>query len=155
MEPVADAKKTPIEVSSETGEEPEPEEVEVGEEEVEEVFESSEDQKTTFVPKSEDQKVSKADRVQVQVKAPQQPVQVSAGANEAIGEVVDKDVTHKLRIPIKIIKTEDVAHVNLNLKLEIECTLQTETVKKQESKAEKLASKALEDFLLGKSKKRK
>jgi len=82
-------------------------------------------------------------------------VRIKAGPGDAIGEVVDKDVTHKLRIPIKIIKMEDVSHVNLNLKLEIECTLQTETVKKQESKAEKLASKALEDFLLGKSKKRK
>lgn len=155
IEPVAAGKEAPIEVASETDDAPEPREEEAEEEMVEEMIESSEDQKTTFVPKSEEQKVPEADRVQVQVKAPQQPVRVSAGANEAVGEVVDKDVTHKLRIPIKIIKTEDVSHVNLNLKLEIECTLQTETVKKQESKAEKLASKALEDFLLGKSKKRK
>ena len=70
------------------------------------------------------------------------------------GQVIDKDVVHKLRVPIKIIKSEDVAHVNVNLKLEIECVLQTETVKKQESKAEKLASQALEDFLLGRTKKR-
>jgi len=120
---------------------------------------SSAEQKTTFVPKTEEEEREEAvpakdDRVNVQIKAPQ-PVRVNTGMNAAEGEVVDKDVTHKLRIPIKIIKTEDVSHVNLNLKLEIECTLQTETVKKQESKAEKLASKALEDFLLGKSKKRK
>jgi signal recognition particle receptor subunit beta len=92
--------------------------------------------------------------VSVEIAQPR-PVTVVPRDHDREGLVIDKDVTHKLRIPIKIVKTEDVAHVNLNLKLEIECVLQTETVKKQESKAEKLASQALEDFLLGKSKKRK
>lgn len=109
------------------------------------------DQKTEYVESAPSQT---ADKVEVNI-IPPKPVVVEAGADEAEGLVVDKDVTHKLRIPIKVIKADEVSHVNLNLKLEIECYLQTETVKKQESKAEKLASKALEDFLLGKSKKRK
>ncbi len=94
-------------------------------------------------------------REEISVKiAPPPLVTVDAQQFSREGLVIDKEVVHKLRVPIKIIKTEDVAHVNVNLKLEIECVLQTETVKKQESKAEKLASQALEDFLLGRSKKR-
>ncbi len=164
LEPVAAARRDdPIEIVSDEEEDVEFDVMDdVDEEDEQESVVSSAEQKTTFVPRPGDDKDEEEeleeepveDRVQVQVKAPK-PVRIKAGPGDAIGEVVDKDVTHKLRIPIKIIKMEDVSHVNLNLKLEIECTLQTETVKKQESKAEKLASKALEDFLLGKSKKRK
>ena len=82
-------------------------------------------------------------------------VQQPVSASEAEGIVVDKNVTHKIRIPIKIHKDENVSHVNLNLKLQVECVLIAETAKRSESKAEKLAARALEEFLLGKSKKRK
>ncbi len=147
--------KKPIEIISE----PEPV---IGDEELElvEDFDVESDviqQKTTFVSQRETQsnrKVVRNDNVSVEVVQPDS-VLVDAGDYEGEGIIVDKDVTHKIRIPIKIIKPEDVSHVNLNLRLEIECILLTETVKKQESKAEKLASRALEDFLLGKSKKRK
>ncbi len=73
---------------------------------------------------------------------------------EAEGHVIDKDVVQKIRIPIKVSKDDDVSHINLNLKLEIECVLVSELEKRQESRAEKLATKALEDFLLGKTKKK-
>lgn len=94
------------------------------------------------------------EKVAVDISKPQ-TVSVHPDGVESEGLIIDKDVKHKIRIPVKITRAEDVEHVNLNLNLEIECILQTETIKKQESKAEKLASQALEDFLLGKSRKRK
>jgi len=119
----------------------------------EDVAEPVAEQMTEFVA-TPDLKEKLEDQVKVSI-APPKPVTISTGGYEGEGLVVDKNVTHKLRIPIKLTKSEDVSHVNLNLKLEIECVLLSETVKKQESKAAKLADKALEDFLLGKSKKRK
>jgi len=114
-------------------------------------------QKTTFVNQVDAKNtspISTSDDVAVEVTSPES-VTFTAGDYSGEGTIIDKDVTHKIRIPIKVIKPEDVSHVNLNLRLEIECILQTETVKKPVSKAEKLADRALEDFLLGKSKKRK
>ncbi len=74
---------------------------------------------------------------------------------DAEGLVIDKEVTQKIRIPIKVIKDQEVSQVNLKLKLEIECVLVSEIHKKEDVTAEKLAAKALEDFLLGKSKRKK
>jgi mutual gliding-motility protein MglA len=71
------------------------------------------------------------------------------------GIVIDKDVTHKIKIPIRISREATVSHINLNLKLDVECVLLSEEAKRTETKAERLAAKALEDFLLGKSKKKK
>lgn len=85
------------------------------------------------------------------------PITVPVGSVTGIegeGHVIDRDFVQKIRIPIKISKDEDVSHVNLNLKLEIECVLVSELEKRQESRAEKMATKALEDFLLGKTKKK-
>jgi mutual gliding-motility protein MglA len=112
----------------------------------------------TIVPAMESEDAMKTidekEKVSVEIDSPE-PVSIQANGSEAEGLIIDKNVKHKIRIPIKVVKTEDVGHVNLNLNLEIECILQTETIKRQESKAEKLASQALEDFLLGKSRKQK
>ncbi|MBN1356622.1 hypothetical protein JXA40_10215 [bacterium] len=82
-------------------------------------------------------------------------VTIPPGSLSAEGMVIDKDVTHKIKIPIKISKDESVSHINLNLKLEVECMLISEISHRTETKAERLAAKALEEFLLGKSKKKK
>jgi len=128
--------------------------------EPEQLVPTAEDQETSFVESKIDKNVS--DNIQVEIAQPV-PIEISAGFDEAEaqvigdakGRIIDKNVTHKLHIPIKLTKAEDVSHVNLNLKLEIECVLRSETVKERESKAGKLVDKALEDFLLGKSRKRK
>ncbi|MBN1879277.1 hypothetical protein JW823_04125 [bacterium] len=155
----APVKKKAIEVVSEPDEAIEFDEDLELEDEEEELIAVADvvEQKTTFMGQRDPhagRKAAAKDEVSVEI-APLAPISLDAGEYEGEGIVVDKDVSHKLRIPIKIIKPEEVSHINLNLRLEIECILQTETVKKPESKAEKLASRALEDFLLGKSKKRK
>jgi len=94
-------------------------------------------------------------KVKVQAATPTISIPVGAHTRtEAEGHVIEKDVVQKIRIPIKVTKDDDVSHINLNLKLEIECVLVSELEKRQESRAEKLATKALEDFLLGKTKKK-
>lgn len=74
---------------------------------------------------------------------------------EGVGIISGRDITHRVRIPIKILKDDDLSNINLNLKIEIECMLVSEATKKSSSTAEKLAARALEEFLLGKSKKKK
>ncbi|MCD4655370.1 hypothetical protein K8T06_15725 [bacterium] len=154
-EVVVSEEKKPIEITSSKESDLEFEEKH---EEVEKVnVKSKQEQKTQFVEPIADQpqeKTKDSEKVDVKITQPQ-GISISAGFSEGEGRIIDKNVTHKIRIPIKLTKAADVSHVNLNLKLEIECVLRTETVKKHESKAAKLADKALEDFLLGKSRKRK